>query len=188
MERDMAKLGYARVSTTDQHVAGKIEALKAAGCERIFAERVSGKSTNGRAQLKKLMNAARPGDTVVVVKLDRFARSSRDLFNLLHELNELGVGFVSLKDDWCNTTTSTGRLVLTIMAGIAEFERELIRDRCQAGIDRAKAAGKHLGRPFSLDVKQRKLVAERYASGQTMAQIARSLDVSEATISRALAQ
>jgi DNA invertase Pin-like site-specific DNA recombinase len=188
MESDMAKLGYARASTTDQHVAGQIEALRAAGCERIFAERVSGKSTNGRTGLKKLMKAARPGDTVVVVKLDRFARSSRDLFNLLHELNELGVGFVSLKDDWCNTTTSTGRLVLTIMAGIAEFERELIRDRCQAGIDRAKAAGKHLGRPFRLDYKQRKLVADRYAAGQTMAQIALALGVSEATISRALAQ
>ena len=182
----MARFGYARVSTTDQNVAGQIEALKAAGCERIFAEQVSGKSTNGRAELKKLLKAARPGDTVVVVKLDRFARSSRDLFNLLHDLNEHGVGFVSLKDDWCNTTTSTGRLVLTIMAGISEFERELIRDRCQAGIDRAKAAGKHLGRPFRLDVKQRKLIAERYASGQTMMQIALALGVSESTVSRAL--
>jgi DNA invertase Pin-like site-specific DNA recombinase len=104
--------------------------------------------------LKNLLKAARPGDTVVVVKLDRFARSSRDLFNLLHNLNELGVRFVSLKDEWCNTTTSTGRRVLTIMAGIAEFERELIRDRCQAGIDRAKGAGRHLGRPFKLDVNR----------------------------------
>jgi DNA invertase Pin-like site-specific DNA recombinase len=110
----MAKLGYARVSTTDQSVVGQIEVLEVAGCERIFAEQLSGKSTNGR--MKKLLKAARPGDTVVVVKLERFARSSRDLFNLLPDLNELGVGFISPKvgfispkDERCNTATSTGQ-------------------------------------------------------------------------------
>jgi len=92
------------------------------------------------------MKALQPGDAVVVTNLDRVARSSRDLHNILGKLKELGCGFVSLGEGWCDTTSSVGRLVISIRAGIAEFERELIRTRCQAGIDRAKAKG-HEVRP-----------------------------------------
>jgi DNA invertase Pin-like site-specific DNA recombinase len=105
---------------------------------------------------------------------------------LLHELKERGCGFTSLGDGWCDTTSDVGRLVLAIMGGIAEFERELIRKRCQAGIERAKANGKQFGRPAVLDAKQRKRLAERYAVGETMAQLAREYGCGEATIWPAL--
>jgi DNA invertase Pin-like site-specific DNA recombinase len=180
------RFGYSRVSSTTQDYAAQVEALQAAGCERVFAEKASGRSTNGRPELAKLMKAVAPGDTVVVTKLDRIARSSRDLHNILGELKERGVGFTSLGDSWCDTTTDVGRLVLAIMGGIAEFERELIRKRCQAGIDRAKAQGKQFGRKPVLDNGQRRKIAERYAAGETMRELALDYACGEATIWRAL--
>ena len=182
----MAKVGYARVSSSTQDYQGQVDALKAAGCERIFSEKVSGKSTNGRREFDKLMKALLPGDIVVVSKLDRLARSSRDLHNILHELQAQSCGFVSLGESWCDTTSEVGRLMLTIMGGIAEFERGLIRKRCEEGIERAKANGKQLGRPTALDHGQRRRVAERYAAGETMAELAREYECGEATIWRAL--
>src|SRR5262249_47859431 len=182
----MARLGYARVSSTDQDFNGQIDRLNAAGCDKVYAEKASGKSTNGRPELARLIRGLRPGDAVVVVKLDRIARSIRDLLHLLDQIKEAGAGLSALDDTWCDTTTAQGRLILTVMGGLAEFERELIRQRCQEGIDRAKAAGRHMGRPYRLDVKQRKLIAERRAEGQTLAQIARDLGVGEATGWRAL--
>ena len=122
---DKLKYGYARVSSDTQDYAAQVEALKASGCERIYSEKASGKSTNGRPELAKLMKALLPDDTVAVTKLDRIARSSRDLQNIIHELKERGCGFVSLGDSSCDTTSDVGRLVLAIMGGIAEFEREL---------------------------------------------------------------
>ena len=101
------------------------------------------------------MQALVPGDTVVVSKLDRLARSTRDLHNILHELQERGCGFVSLGESWCDTTSEVGRLMLTIMGGVAEFERGLIRNRCEEGIERAKAKGTKFGRPTALDHGQR---------------------------------
>ena len=180
------KYGYARVSSNSQDYNGQIDALKAAGCERIFSEKASGKSTNGRREFERLMKALAAGDTVVVSKLDRLARSSRDLHNILHELQERGCGFVSLGENWCDSTSEVGRLMLTIMGGIAEFERGLIRKRCEEGIERAKANGKQFGRPTALDAGQRRRVAERYAAGETMAELAREYDCGEATIWRAL--
>ena len=126
----------------------------AAGCKRVYSEKASGKSTNGRPELAKLMKALATGDTVVVCKLDRIARSSKDLHNILGELKEKYCGFVSLGEGWCDTTNEVGRLVITIMCGIAEFERELIRKRCQAGIDRARAKGTKFGRRSVLDAGQ----------------------------------
>jgi DNA invertase Pin-like site-specific DNA recombinase len=182
----MIRYGYARVSSDSQDYAAQVEALKAAGCKKIYSEKASGKSTNGRPELAKLMKVLVPGDTVVVTKLDRVARSSKDLHNILGELKDRECGFVSLGEGWCDTTTEVGRLVIAIMAGIAEFERELIRKRCQAGIDRAKARGKKFGRPSALDAGQRKKIAERYAAGETMAELAREYECGEATIWRAL--
>jgi DNA invertase Pin-like site-specific DNA recombinase len=180
------RYGYARVSSDTQDYQAQVEALKAAGCERIFSEKASGKSTNGRPEFVKLMRALLPGDAVVVTKLDRLARSSRDLHNILGQLKEQGCGFVSLGETWCDTTTDVGRLVIAIMAGIGEFERSLIRARCDAGIARAKAKGVQFGRKAKLDASQRRRLAERYAAGETMAELARDYDVSEPTIWRAL--
>jgi len=180
------KYGYARVSSDTQDYTAQVEALKAAGCERIYSEKASGKSTNGRPEFAKLRKALLPGDVVVVTKLDRIARSSRDLHNILGDLRDGGCGFSSLGDSWCDTTSDVGRLLLAIMGGIAEFERELIRKRCQDGIDRAKAKGTKFGRTAVLDASQRKKIAERYADGETMADLAREYDCGEATIWRAL--
>ena len=104
------KYGYARVSSKGQDYAAQVEALKAGGCDRIFSEKASGKTTDGRPQFAKLQKVLLPGDTVVVTKLDRLARSSRDLHNTVHELDGLSVGFVSLGESWCDTTTDAGRL------------------------------------------------------------------------------
>ena len=180
------KYGYARVSSDSQDYAAQVDALKAAGCERIFSEKASGKSTNGRPELAKLLKRLEQGDIVVVTKLDRVARSARDLLNIVHNIKDLGCGFVSLGDSWCDTTNEMGRFMLTVMSGIAELERDLIRKRCQAGIERAKANGKQFGRTPVLDASQRKRIAERYASGETMAELAREYDCGEATIWRAL--
>jgi DNA invertase Pin-like site-specific DNA recombinase len=180
------RYGYARVSTSKQDYAIQVDTLKAAGCERIFTEKASGKSTDGRPEFKRLMKALSPGDTVVVTKLDRLARSSRDLLNILHDLKEGSCGFVSLGESWCDTTSDIGELVVTIMAGIAQFERKLILSRTEVGIAKARANGKKFGRPSALDVTQKRKIAERYAAGETMAQLAADYEVGEATIFRAL--
>jgi DNA invertase Pin-like site-specific DNA recombinase len=186
MGLDMAKIGYARVSSNTQDYQGQVEALNAFGCERIYSEKQSGKSTDGRRQFEKLMRELLPGDTVVVAKLDRLARSSRDLHNIIFELDRLSCGFLSLGEHWCDTTTSAGRLMLTIMGGIAEFERSLIRSRCDEGIRRAKAKGTKFGRKRSLSPEQVKIAADRYAKGETMAELAEVYGVNVATIWRSL--
>jgi DNA invertase Pin-like site-specific DNA recombinase len=109
----------------------------------------------------------------------RLAQSSRDLHNVLHERQEIGCGLASLGESWCDTTTDVGRLVMTIMGGIAEFERSLIRKRCEEGIQRAKGKGTKFGRPTALDHGQRRRIAERYAAGETMAELARDYGVGE---------
>jgi DNA invertase Pin-like site-specific DNA recombinase len=180
------RYGYARVSSRGQDYTHQVEQLRAAGCEKIFSEKQSGKSTDGRPQFHKLMKALLPGDVVVVTKLDRLARSTRDLANILHELEGLSAGFLSLRDGWCDTTTPVGRLMLTIMGGIAEFERELIQARTEEGRERAKAKGTKFGRKRALTPEQIKVAANRYAKGETLAMLAIDYDVSEATMSRRL--
>jgi DNA invertase Pin-like site-specific DNA recombinase len=180
------RCGYARVSTAKQDHALQVDALKAAGCTTIFTEKVSGKSTDGRTEFKRMMRALKPGDTVVVTKLDRLARSSRDLLNILHDLEQGACGFISLGEAWCDTTSDIGKLVITIMSGIAQFERSLILTRTEAGIAKARANGKKFGRPSALDVGQKRKIADRYAAGETMAALAADYEVGEATIFRAL--
>ena len=182
----MMRYGYARVSSKTQDYSAQVDALKAAGCERVFSEKASGKSAKDRPEFGKLMRELVPGDTVVVSKLDRLARSSRDLHNILHELQERGCGFVSLGESWCDSTSEVGRLMLTIMGGIAEFERGLIRKRCDEGIERAKAKGVTFGRKRKLDKNMVRAAADRYAKGETMAELAEVYGVSEPTIWRAL--
>jgi DNA invertase Pin-like site-specific DNA recombinase len=182
----MTKLGYARVSTKGQDYQAQVEALKAAGCQRIYSEKASAKSTSGRPQFKRLMKDLLPGDTVVVAKLDRLARSTRDLANVLHELTEQSCGLTSLHETWCNTSTPVGRLMITIMGGIAEFERGLIHARTEEGIERAKAKGTKFGRKPKLTPEQVRKAADLYANGKSQPELALMYDVSEATIWRAL--
>ena len=182
----VANIGYARVSSTDQDYDGQIGRLEAAGCSKVFAEKASGKSTNGRPQLGKALRALCPGDTLVTVKLDRLARSIRDLLRLMDEVKAAGATFKALDDPWLDTTTPSGELILTVMGGLAEFERKLIRQRCDEGIKRAKAKGTTFGRPLALDAGQRRKIAERYAAGETMAQLAREYECGAATIWRVL--
>lgn len=179
----MAILGYARVSTDGQSLAAQIDQLKAAGCERIFREKVSGARAD-RRELAKLLRALDKGDIVVVTRLDRLARSTRDLLNILATIAEEGAGFRSLGDTWADTTTPHGRLMLTVLGGLAEFERELIKARTGEGRKRAQARGVKFGRPPKLNPHQRREAIERLKAGETQADIARTYGVDATTIGR----
>jgi DNA invertase Pin-like site-specific DNA recombinase len=179
----MTIFGYARVSTDGQTVAAQVAALTAAGASKVFHETASGAKTD-RAQLAKVLKALQSGDTLVVTRLDRLARSTRDLLNVLHTLAERGVGFRSLVDTWADTTTAHGRLMLTVLGGLAEFERELIRARTGEGRKRAMDRGVKFGRPRKLTAHQRQEAIARLAAGETQADIARSYDVDPTTIGR----
>jgi DNA invertase Pin-like site-specific DNA recombinase len=179
----MNTYGYARVSTQGQDYDGQIDTLKTAGAEVIFREKISGARAN-RPQLLKVVKALQPGDVVLITKLDRLARSTRDLLNILHEIAERGAAFKSLGDAWADTTTPHGRLMLTILGGLAEFERELIRQRTGEGRTRARARGVKFGRKPKLTKHQQREVIARIERGDIQADIARSLNVSEAMISR----
>ena len=182
----MANIGYARVSSDGQDFNGQIDKLKAAGCKQLFSEKVSAKSTNGRHALQKALDALKPGDTLVVVRLDRLARSIRDLLGLLDEIKAAGAHIKALEDPWLDTTTPHGELILTIMGGMAEFERKLIRARCDEGIKRAKARGTVFGRRAALGHGEKRKIAERYAAGETIRQLADEYEVGVGTIHRAL--
>jgi len=150
----MTNYGYARVSARDQHLTGQVAELTAAGCTKVFREKVSGAKSD-RTELGKLLKALQPGDTVTVTRLDRLARSTRDLLNILERITKAGAGFRSLKDSWADTTTPHGRLIVTVLGGLAEFERELILARTSERRTRAKARGAHMGRPPKLTPHQR---------------------------------
>jgi DNA invertase Pin-like site-specific DNA recombinase len=178
------KYGYARVSTDGQSVGAQVEQLTRAGAEKVFKETASGAKTD-RAQLRRLLNALEKGDVLIVTRLDRLARSTRDLLNILATIAEKKAGFRSLGDTWADTTTAHGRLMLTVLAGLAEFERELIRARTSEGRARAKARGVKLGRKFKLTPHQRKeALARRERGKESQTEIARSYNVSHSTISR----
>jgi DNA invertase Pin-like site-specific DNA recombinase len=177
------KYGYARVSTDGQSVAAQVTTLKAAGAEKVFKEVASGAKTD-RAQLHRLLNVLDEGDVLLVTRLDRLARSTRDLLNTLAAIAGKKAGFRSLGDSWADTTTAHGRLMLTILAGLAEFERELIRARTGEGRERAKARGVKLGRKFKLTPHQQREARARRASGEALTEIGRSYNVSHSTISR----
>ena len=179
----MTTYGYARVSTDGQTLAAQDAQLNAAGCVKVYSEKVSGAKTD-RAELAKLLKRLEPGDTLVVTRLDRLARSTRDLLNILHTLGERSIGFKSLADAWADTTTPHGRLLVTMLAGIAEFERELIKARTGEGRKRAQALGVRFGRPPALTAHQRQEALRRLAAGETQTDIARSYNVSHVTIGR----
>jgi DNA invertase Pin-like site-specific DNA recombinase len=179
----MGVYGYARVSTEGQSLSAQLVELKAAKCTNIFQEKISG-ARSDRKQLARVMAVLVKGDVLVVTRLDRLARSTRDLLNLLGTIAEKGAGFRSLRDTWADTTTAHGRLMLTVLGGLAEFERELIRTRTGEGRERAKARGVTLGRKPKLNKHQRQEAIARRQAGEVLTDIARTFGVSHSTISR----
>jgi DNA invertase Pin-like site-specific DNA recombinase len=175
--------GYARVSTDGQSVDAQVKALRAAGAEKVFRETASGAKTD-RRELAKALKAIGDGDTLLVTRLDRLARSTRDLVNTLDAVAKAGAGFRSLNDAWADTTTPHGRLMLTVLGGLAEFERELIRARTSEGREQAKARGVHMGRPPKLTAHQRQEAIKRRDAGETTRELGRLFNVSPNTISR----
>jgi DNA invertase Pin-like site-specific DNA recombinase len=157
--------------------------LHAAGCAKMYAEKISG-ARSDRLELAKLLKRLEPGDVLMVTRLDRLARSTRDLLNILDAIGKAGAAFKSLGDIWADTTTPHGRLMVTVLGGLAEFERELILARTGDGRARAKAKGVKFGRPLSLTPHQRQEAIQRLAAGEAQADIARSYNVSQSTISR----
>lgn len=178
----MAIVGYARVSTQDQNLTGQIEALKAAGATSIYKEKVSGARAD-RKQLDKLMSTIQNGD-VVVTKLDRLGRSTRELLDLIDRIGKAGAAFRSLGDPLFDTAGAQGRLLVTMLAAIAEFERELIRERTGDGRKRAMANGVKFGRKLKLSEYQRAEAVKRRAGGETLTSIAKSYGVAISMISR----
>lgn len=180
----MAGMGYARVSTDGQNLAAQVDELKAAGCAKIFQEKITGAQSD-RKQLKRALAWLEKDDVLIVTRLDRLARSTRDLLNILDEIAAKGAGFKSLRDTWADTTTAHGRLMLTVLGGLAEFERDLIRSRTGEGRQRARAKGVVMGRKPKLTPHQRReAVARRSAGQESLLEIARSYNVSHSTISR----
>src|SRR5271168_2475875 len=162
----MTLFGYARVSTEGQTLDAQLEALQAAGCEtkNIFREKITGAHAD-RPQLTRLLGLIDDGDALMVSRLDRLARSTRDLLNILATLAQRGAAFRSLGDTWADTTTPHGRLMLTVLGGLAEFERELIRLRTGEGRTRAKARGVHMGRPPKLTAHRKREALNALADG-----------------------
>ena len=177
------RYGYARVSTDGQSVDAQVRQLTKAGCKKVFREVASGAKTD-RTQLRRALDQLEAGDVLLVTRLDRLARSTRDLLNTLATITDRKAGFRSLCDTWADTTTPHGRLMLTVLGGLAEFERELIRARTGEGRARAKARGKSLGRPFKLTAHQRQEALARREGGELLSEIARIYNVSSSTISR----
>ena len=176
-------LGYARVSTKDQNLDLQLDALRLHGCKRFFTDTVSGAKT-ARPGLDEIFKEARPKDVIVIWKLDRLGRSLKHLVELVAELNERNIGLRSLNDP-IDTTTAQGRLVFNIFASLAEFEREIIRERTNAGLAAARARGRKGGRKpgLSEEAKRKARIAESYyKEGMPVNQIAKDLNISKATL------
>jgi DNA invertase Pin-like site-specific DNA recombinase len=176
-------IGYARVSTDSQDFDAQLASLKAAGAEKVYSEKVSGIVTERKA-LAKAISALGPGDLLLVTRLDRLARSTRDLLNVLASINDAGASFKSLTDQWADTTTAHGRLMLVVLGGLAEFERSLILARTSEGRRRAQARGVRFGRKPKLSRYQIEEAVARREAGETLTDIGRSYGVSHSTISR----
>jgi DNA invertase Pin-like site-specific DNA recombinase len=179
-------IGYTRVSTTEQNPALQLDALHAAGCERVFCEEASGAAAE-RPELARALDHLRAGDTLVVWKLDRLGRSLRHLIDTVRALEDRGVGFRSLQEQ-VDTTTPGGRLVFHVFGALAEFERDLIRERTHAGLAAARARGRRGGRPSVMTAEKLRAARQLYDARQhTIAEIAATLGVSRATVYRSLA-
>lgn len=179
-------VGYARVSTGQQDYQSQLDRLKAAGATKVFSEKRSGLD-GGRLQLAECMRYVREGDTLLVTKLDRLARSTADLYRIVTELAEKGVGFKVLDDAAVDTTSRTGKLVMGILALIAEFETEIRRERQMEGIAKAKAEGRMGGRPRLVTEAVRAEIRKRRKEGVSIRKIAAEIGFSKATVQKVLA-
>jgi DNA invertase Pin-like site-specific DNA recombinase len=179
----MALVGYARVSSVGQSLEVQEDLLRAAGCEKVFAEKRSGRTTDGREELASALEWVREGDVLVVTRLDRLARSITDLRQIVDRLTAKSVGFRALQQGGMDTTTSEGRLMLNILASFAEFEADIRKERQADGIAKAKAAGVYQGRPATIDAGE---VAKLKAEGIGPAEIARRLGIGRASVYRVL--
>jgi DNA invertase Pin-like site-specific DNA recombinase len=175
--------GYARVSTDAQTLDAQIAALTAAGAQKVYSEKESGAKTN-RPALARATASLDAGDVLLVTRLDRLARSTLDLLNVLDAVSKRKAGFRSLSDAWADTTTPHGRLMLTVLGGLAEFERSLILSRCNEGRARAMAKGVKFGRKPKLTAHQIAEARTRRDAGEALTEIGRSYNVSHSTISR----
>lgn len=178
-------IGYARVSTEDQDLTLQRAALKGAGCQRIYEEKISG-AKRARPELNRLLDHLRVGDVVVVSRLDRLARSTRDLLEIAEQLKTAEAGLRSLHEPWADTTSPAGRMILTVFAGIAEFERELIHERTRTGRVAAQARGVRFGRPPKLTSEQIELAQRLINEGRSVPEVAKILKVHRATMYRVL--
>ena len=188
------KIGYARVSTDEQSLEAQIKQLQAAGCKRIFEERLSGKSTDGRIELRAALKFVEPGDLLMVTKLDRLARSTIDMLTIVTDLAKRGVTFRSLAEPWANTDSPAAELMLTVMGGIAQFERGRLRERQLDGIERVKrnrevsketGMYKYSGRARKRGVTLAAII-ELKAKGLKPGQIAKELSCGRATVYRVI--
>lgn len=177
------KIGYARVSTLEQNLDLQLRALKKSGCKRIFQEKVSS-TVRKRLEFLRMLDQIREGDTIVVWKLDRLARSTRELLETMETISEAGARFQSLSEPWADTTTHAGKMIMTVFAGIAEFERELIRERTAAGREAARSRGVRFGRPRKLNSEQEQLARRLIGEGKPVSEVAKTFNVHAATIYR----
>lgn len=177
------KIGYARVSTQDQKLSLQVDALESAGCEKIFKEKMTG-TTKNRPELEKMLNYFRSGDVIVIWKLDRLGRSSKDLISLVNQIEEGGGALLSLKDQ-IDTTTPHGKLIFHVFAALAQFESDIISERTKAGLAAARARGRKGGRPKGLsdEAKRKAKIAEGlYKQGDlSVRQICEHLSISNTT-------
>ena len=176
-------IGYARVSTYGQTLDAQLAQLKAAGCAGVYREKATGARAD-RRELLRMVAALAPGDVVTVTRIDRLARSTFDLFAIVKQIVDAGAQFRSLAEPWADTGTSTGRLMIAVLGGLADVERDLIRTRTAEGRSRAKARGQHMGRPPKLTQQQQAEARRRRAEGATLKELAKSYNVGVATISR----
>jgi DNA invertase Pin-like site-specific DNA recombinase len=177
------KIGYARVSTIEQNLELQIAALKEAGCSRIFQEKISG-AKKDRPELERLLDQLRPNDIVVVWKLDRLARSTHHLLEFVERIRIAEASFCSLSEPWADTTSHAGKMIMTVFAGIAEFERDLIRERTSAGRVAAKKRGIQFGRPKKMNEEQKLLARRLLEENKSVSEIAKTFNVHKATIYR----
>jgi DNA invertase Pin-like site-specific DNA recombinase len=182
-QTEIRPIGYARVSTYGQTLDAQLAGLKAAGCAKVYREKASGAQAD-RRELQRMLRALQTGDAVTVTRIDRLARSTFDLFAIVKAITEAGAQFRSLAEPWADTATSTGRLMLAILGGLADVERDLIRTRTAEGRSRAKAQGRHMGRPPSLTAAQATEARQRRAEGATIRELAKSYNVGKSTIAR----
>ena len=177
------RLGYARVSTYGQTLDAQLDQLQSDGCRTIYREKASGARAD-RKELGRMLRQVGAGDVVTVTRIDRLARSTFDLFAIMKQITDAGGQFRSLAEPWVDTGTSTGRLMLAVLGGLADVERDLIRARTAEGRSRAKKRGQHMGRPPSLTPQQQAEARQRRAEGATLQELADNYNVGRASISR----